>query len=150
MSTPEQPAYKRSVFDPTSPVNPDCPLCWANGRLEGGTVLAEGDVFFVYVFTHDDGTLEDGYVAPKQHHPDPAALPENWGKEFWKFFALLRDTFGIQEHNGYWNEGFAAGQRVFDHWHVRIDAAPKPGTPAYGMGLATLRRRYSSLYWAYT
>jgi hypothetical protein len=140
---PEQPAYVRPVFDPTHPTDSKCPLCWDNGLLKGGEVLAEGELFFVYVFVNEDGSLKDCFIAPKQHHPDMTTLPPIWGEEFGKFYSQLRDAFGMQQHNGYWNEGFAAGQRIMGHWHVRIDAAPAEGMPAYGMGLALLRRTFN-------
>lgn len=130
-------AYQRQIFSPTAP---KCPLCWDNGMLKGGRVLAEGDVFFIYVFETEDGKLKDCFIAPKHHHPDMTTLPPTWGEEFGKLYALLLTEFKIQEHNGYWNEGYASGQRILGHWHVRIDAAPEIGSPAYGMGLALLRR----------
>lgn len=136
--------YVRATYDPTSPVKPECPLCRDNGLLKGGKVLAEGGVFFVYVFETEDGSLKDCFIAPKHHHPDMTTLPDTWGKEFGEFYALLRDTYSVQEHNGYWNEGFAAGQRILGHWHVRVDEAPQMGTPAYGKGLALLRREFNS------
>lgn len=139
---PAQP-YVRPTFDPTNPVKHDCPLCWENGLLKGGKVLAEGEVFFVYIFENEDGRLKDCFIAPKQHHPDMITLPPTWGEEFGTFYALLRDTYGVQAHNGYWNEGFGAGQRIIGHWHVRIDEAPEKGSPAYGKGLALLRREFN-------
>lgn len=139
-----QEAYVRETYDATSKVKPGCPLCWDNGLLKGGKVLAEGEMFFVYVFETEDGTLKDCFITPKEHHPDMTTLPPTWGEEFGKFYALLRDTYGVQAHNGYWNEGYAAGQRILGHWHVRIDTAPDEGTPAYGMGLALLRREFNS------
>lgn len=141
-SAPEQP-YVRPTFDPSHPVQPGCPLCWDNYLLKGGKVLAEGEVFFVYVFETEDGRLKDCFIAPKEHHPDMTTLPPTWGMEFGTFYALLRDTYGVEQHNGYWNEGFGAGQRILGHWHVRIDEAPNPGSPAYGMGLALLRREFN-------
>lgn len=140
---PAQP-YVRTAFDPAQPVEPGCPLCWDNNLLTGGRPLAEGAVFFIYVFETEDGQLKDGFIAPKEHHPDMTSLPPTWGMEFAAFYAKLRDTYGVQQHNGYWNEGFAAGQRVPGHWHVRIDEAPEEGSPAYGKGLALLRREFGS------
>ena len=140
---PAEPAvYVRQTFDPTSPVNPKCPLCWDNGKLEGGRVLAEGEVFFIYIF-EEDGSLKDCFIAPKHHHPDMTTLPPIWGEEFGKFYALLLTEFNIPAHNGYWNQGYASGQRIMGHWHVRIDEAPAPGSPAFGMGLALLRQKYN-------
>jgi len=137
--------YVRPIFDPVNPVMQQCPLCWDNRLLEGGTVLVEGEVFFVYVFEAEDGRLKDCFIAPKEHHPDMTTLPPTWGKEFSEFYALLRDTYGISQHNGYWNEGFGAGQRILGHWHVRIDEAPAERTASYGMGLALLRREFNAL-----
>jgi hypothetical protein len=141
---PEQPVYVRPIFDPNHPIDSKCPLCWDNGLLEGGMVLAEGEVFFVYAFVDEDGNLKDCFIAPKQHHPDMTTLPPTWGEEFGRFYARLRDTFGVQQHNGYWNEGFAAGQRIFGHWHVKLDEAPQFGSRAYGKGLALLRREFNN------
>src|SRR5438552_1928384 len=131
----QPPAYVRTEFDPASPIDPKCPLCWDNGMLAGGRVLDEGEVFFLYVFETEGGRLKDCFIAPKQHHPDMTSLPPSWGEEFGRSYALLRSTFGIGQHNGYWNEGYTAGQRIMGHWHVRIDEVAE-GLPASGMGLA--------------
>src|ERR1044071_7254925 len=93
-------SYVRATYDPASPTEPTCPLCWDNGLLRGGRVLAEGEVFFVYVFETEDGQLRDCFIAPKRHHPDMTTLPSTWGGEFGSFYGLLRDTYGINEHNG--------------------------------------------------
>lgn len=138
----EQSGYIRPVFDESRPIKPGCPLCWDNGLLKGGYVLAESEFLFVYVFVSDDGTLTDNFIAPKEHHPDMTTLPAIWGVEFGRCYAQLRDAFNIEQHAGYWNEGFAAGQRVPGHWHVRIDEAPAENAPSYGMGLSLLRRTF--------
>lgn len=142
---PDRAAYVRRRFDLANPVEPGCPLCWANNLLKGGRVLFEGGTFYVYVSEAEDGTLTKCFIAPKKHYPSMAGLPPTWGEEFGELYGLLLRTYSIQSHNGYWNEGYAAGQRVEGHWHVHIVEAPSEGTPAYGKGLALLRHEFNEL-----
>lgn len=47
--------YVRPLFSPNQSVIPGRPIYWDNGSPKGGKVLAEGELFFVYVFETEDG-----------------------------------------------------------------------------------------------
>jgi hypothetical protein len=76
---PEQPVYVRPIFDPNHPIDSKCPLCWDNGLLEGGMVLAEGEVFFVYAFVDEDGKPEGLLHCPEAAPPRHDNLAANLG-----------------------------------------------------------------------
>ena len=101
--------------------NPSCPLCWENDKLKGGRVLGEGEEFFVYVFENEDGSLKYALICTKRHHQNMTTLSPSWGQEFGRHYALILKLLGGLPHNGYWNEGETAGQRILGHWHVRIE-----------------------------
>jgi hypothetical protein len=127
-----------------APTNPSCPLCWANGKLAGGSIEGEGDDLFVYIFKNEDGTLRYALIAAKEHHADMTTLSSGWGDEFGTFYGLVTGLLNGRPHNGYWNEGFTAGQRVMGHWHVRVE--PRfDDQPSSGMGLALLISEYNEI-----
>jgi hypothetical protein len=137
---PAQPYVKPMTFDADSPIKPGCPLCKSNGLLKGGKVLWETELLYVYVFENEAGGLKDCFITPRRHYASITSLPPAWGPELASLYGKLIEKYSIQAHNGYWNEGFAAGQRILGHWHLKIDVAPAEGTYAYGKGIALLRR----------
>ncbi|HSX01293.1 MAG TPA: hypothetical protein VLF67_03545 [Candidatus Saccharimonas sp.] len=127
-----------------APTQSPCPLCWANGLLQGGRVLGEGDVMYAYGFSDEAGTLKYALLVPKDHHPTPVTLPDGWGAEFGRLYAVVLEALKGAPHNGYWNEGYTAGQRVLGHWHVRVE--PRfDGQPASSMGLGLLIAEYNKV-----
>jgi diadenosine tetraphosphate (Ap4A) HIT family hydrolase len=125
--------------------DPKCPLCWANGKLAGGRVLAETSDMFAYVFTDEAGGLKYALIIPKEHHADMASLPSYWGDEFGVLYTAVLSLMSDQQpHNGYWNAGYAAGQRVMGHWHVRVEPR-QAGQPASDMGLNLLLTKYNTV-----
>lgn len=128
----------------SAPINTDCSLCWANGKLAGGRVLAEGEQLFAYVFEREDGTLKYALIATKEHHADMRNLTPSWGIEFGAFYGHVLGLLDGKPHNGYWNDGQVAGQRIMGHWHVRVEPRQE-GQPSSGMGLGLLISKYDEL-----
>jgi diadenosine tetraphosphate (Ap4A) HIT family hydrolase len=125
--------------------NSDCPLCWANGKLAGGRVLEETEALFAYVFTDEADSLKYALIVPKEHHHSMVTLPPLWGFEFGQLYTAALNLMGDQQpHNGYWNAGYTAGQRVMGHWHVRVEPR-RPGQPASDMGLNLLITKYNAV-----
>jgi hypothetical protein len=126
-------------------VDPSCPLCWKNGKLAGGRVLAETDALFAYAFFNDGGGLKYALIVPKEHYDDMTTLPAYWGDEFGPLYVVVLSRMPDgQPHNGYWNVGYTAGQRVMGHWHVRIEPR-NADEPASDMGLNLLLTKYNSV-----
>ena len=117
---------------------PSCPLCWENGLLKGGKVVGETDQLYAYVFTDDEGVTLYALINPKGHHADMRTLSPLWGAEFGELYSQVLTLMpDAQPHNGYWNKGYVAGQRIMEHWHVRIE--PRfPDRPSSNMGLGLL------------
>lgn len=106
--------------------------------LKGGEVVGETVQLYAYAFRTDEGSLHYALIVPREHHVDMRGLAPEWGAEMAELYdrilALMPDD---QPHNGYWNVGYAAGQRILNHWHIRIE--PRfPGRPSSDMGLGLL------------
>jgi hypothetical protein len=112
--------------------------------LQGGRVASEGDSLYLYVFSNEDGSLKYALIVTKEHHANPTTIPGNWGAEFGEFYGLVLALLNGRPHNGYWNEGYEAGQRIMGHWHIRIE--PRfAGQPATDMGLGLLITKYNQV-----
>lgn len=125
--------------------NQNCPLCWDNNRLKGGKVVGETEQLYAYAFSDEKGDLKYALINPKDHHADMRTLRHAWGKEFAQLYVSVLSLMPEdQPHNGYWNQGEVAGQRVLGHWHVRIE--PRfPDRPSSGMGPALLVEKVDEL-----
>ena len=112
---------------------------------ESGLVLGQTNNLYAFYQKGDEDSV-DCFIAPKQHHPSVTSLPPTWGQEFSELYEIVCEELGLEEHNGYFNEGCAAGQTIPGHLHIKLTPAPKWGAPSYGMGLALLRRKFDRVH----
>jgi diadenosine tetraphosphate (Ap4A) HIT family hydrolase len=113
-----------------------CPFCVENGAVN---ILAENDKAYLTRVVTNSTVVPGCYlIIPKEHVESVLGLPDDWHRYYKDLLGVISEEVS-GHHNGSYNDGASAGQRVAHVHFWVINRNERADQKSHGLGLAALR-----------
>lgn len=115
-----------------------CPFCVKNGMVK---ILFKNKKAYLIQVLDRNGQVVPGcyFIIPKIHVESVLDLPDDWHRYYKDLLRRALELGLVPDHNGTYNEGRRAGQRV-PHVHIWLVSRDEgENEPSYELGLVGMR-----------